>query len=356
MGPSLHYVGGQAVQADLLRRQWENDPDVQLKFIPIDPPFPLGIGWTNRVPVLRTIVREPLYLLKLWQELKDVDIAHVFSASYWSFLLAPAPALLLAWLRGKRTLVHYHSGEARDHLQRFRVARSFLARAGLLVVPSKYLADVFREFGLSAEVVPNIVDISGFSFRVRRPLRPHLLCTRGFHPYYCVDVVIRAFVEIQHEFPQARLDLVGSGPLESEVRALVQDLGLTGVNFAGVAARHEIGQFYNRADIFINGSRLDNMPVSILEAFASGTPVVSTDPEGMRYVIEDGCTGFLSPVGDAKALARNAIRLLRDSDLSSRIASNAYEHSKSYRWKEVRPRWLAIYDSLHKASRSSGHA
>lgn len=355
VAPSLHYVGGQAVQADLLRRQWENDPDVRLKFIPIDPEFPFGMGWTKRVPVLRTIVREPLYLLKLWQELKDVDIAHVFSASYWSFMLAPAPALLLAWLQGKRTLVHYHSGEARDHLRRFPVARSVLARAGLLVVPSKYLADVFGEFGFVPKVVPNIIDLSQFSYRVRRPLRPHLLCTRGFHPYYCVDLVIRAFAEIQREFSQARLDLVGSGPLESQLRGLVQELGLTGVNFTGVASRHEIGQFYNAADVFINGSRLDNMPVSILEAFASGTPIVSTDPEGMRYVVEDGCTGLLSPVGDAKALARNAIQLLRDSDLSSRIASNAYEHSKSYGWNEVRPQWLAIYGSLHKTSRTSGH-
>jgi len=56
--------------------------------------------------------------------------------------------------------------------------------------------------------------------------------------------------------------------------------------------RDEIGKYYDRADIFINASRLDNMPVSILEAFASGTPVVSTAPEGMRYLVEHGRTGL----------------------------------------------------------------
>jgi L-malate glycosyltransferase len=355
VAPSLDYVGGQAVQADLLRRQWENDPDVQVKFVPIDPNFPPGFAWLKRLPVLRTIIREPLYLLNLWRELKNVEIVHIFSASYWSFLLAPAPALFFAGVKRKKALVHYHSGEARDHLQRFRTARSFLGRAELLVVPSCYLAEVFGEFGFSAEVVPNIVDLSQFSFRVRRPLRPHLVCTRGFHTYYCVDVVIRAFVEIKREFPQARLDLVGSGPLEPQVRQLVEQLGLAGVTFPGVASRHEIGQFYNTADVFINASRLDNMPVSILEAFASGTPVVSTDPEGMRYVIDNERTGLLSPVGDAKALAHNAVRLLRDSDLSSRIALNAYEQSKSFRWDQVRPRWLAIYESLRQTNRASGY-
>src|SRR5437899_4357409 len=95
----------------------------------------------------------------------------------------------LACLRGKKTLINYRSGEARDHLRRFRTARPVLAGASGLVVPSRYLVDVFREFGLEASMVPNIVDLTQFSFRERNPVRPHLVCTRGFHPYYCLDVV-----------------------------------------------------------------------------------------------------------------------------------------------------------------------
>jgi glycosyltransferase involved in cell wall biosynthesis len=346
VAPSMRYVGGQSVQADLLLSNLRNDPAVEAVFIPIDPAFPLVLKWVEKIPFLRTLVREPFYLWTLWRGLKDADIAHIFSASYWSFLVAPAPAWLMARLVGTKTLIHYHSGEARDHLKRFRTARRILARADRLVVPSGYLVDVFREFGLRAEVVPNMVDLSQFSFRVREPIRPYLLCTRGFHPYYGVDVVVRAFAEVKRAFPEARLDLVGGGPVEAQIRSLVKQLKLTDVNFAGVASRDQIAGFYDQADLFINGSSLDNMPVSILESFASGMPVVSTAPEGMRYLVEHERTGLLSEPGDATALARNAIRILQDHGLSSRIACNARQECSRYCWTEIRKQWLEVYRSM----------
>ncbi len=343
---SSRYVGGQSVQAELLLEHWRNDPDVKAFSITIDPPLPGWLRWVESIPVLRTLVRQPIYLSTLWSGLKGADVAHIFSASYWSFLIAPTPALFLARALGKKTMIHYHSGEARDHLRRFRSAAPTLAKAGRLVVPSEYLADVFREFGLAAQVVPNFVDTAQFVFRARNPLRPHLVCTRGFHTYYRVDLVVRAFAEVQREFPNARLDLVGRGPQEDEIRSLVERLALHGVNFTGVASRQEIGRCYDAADIFINASVLDNMPVSILEAFAAGTPVVSSAPEGIRYLVENERTGLLSEPGDATGLAGNVIRLLRDTGLASRVAANAYEQSKRYRWCEVRQEWLDIYRSL----------
>jgi glycosyltransferase involved in cell wall biosynthesis len=347
---SLRYVGGQSVQADLLMSNWHGDREIDARLIAIDPPFPRGLKWVERIPGLRTILREPLYLLKLWRGLRDTDVAHIFSASYWSFLIAVAPAWLVARLRRMPVLLHYHSGEARDHLSRFRSAHSLLAKVDQIVVPSGYLVDVFREFGLPAKIVPNVADVERFSFRVRKPLRPHLICTRGFHAYYCIDVVLRAFAEVQREFEHARLDLVGGGPLEVEIRQLAAKMQIQGVNFAGVASREQIAKLYDSADVFLNASCLDNMPVSILEAFASGNPVVTTAPECMNYLVEHERTGLLSEVGNAQALAQNVIRLLRDPELSSRIALNAYRECERYRWRDVRQQWIDAYSSLTKES------
>jgi L-malate glycosyltransferase len=353
VAPSLRYVGGQSVQADLLLGHWQNDPDIDISFLAVDPPLPRALARAETIPGLRTILREPIYFWHLWRGLKDVDIAHIFSASYWSFLLAPAPAWLFARMKTRgsktrrvQTLINYHSGEARDHVLRFRSAKFVLSRVDKIVVPSGYLLDVFREFGLPAAIVPNIVDLSQFRYRERTPLRPHLVCTRGFSTYYSVDVVVRAFVEVKKEYPEARLDLVGNGPLEGDVRKLVADLDLTGVNFTGVVSHREIGKFYNQADIFINASWLDNMPVSIIEAFAAGTPVVTTSPECMPYLVQHERTGLLSSVGDEKALAANVIRLLRDPELAARLAENAHRESQHYTWEAVRGQWLNAYRGL----------
>ena len=343
---SSRYVGGQSVQAEWLTEHWRNDAEVEVTAIQIDPRFPQILRWAESIPVLRTLIRQPLYLWKLWRGQSDADVVHIFSASYWSFLLATAPALLMARLGGKSVVIHYHSGEARDHLRRSHPARALLRCADRLIVPSGYLVEVFREFGLDAEAVPNIVALSQFPFRVRRPLRPHLVCTRGFHPYYRVDLVVRAFAEVKQKYPHAKLDLVGAGPSEAEIRELVKQLGIRDVTFRGVASRRDIGKVYDEADIFINASDLDNMPVSILEAFATGLPVVTTAPEGMEYVVEDQMTGLLSPPGDSHALARNVLGLLGDPELASRIISSARTRSESYQWAAVRGQWLHIYRSL----------
>lgn len=346
VGPSLNYVGGQSVQLDLLLKRWAESSDLSPTFVPVDPSFPLGLRWVRHVPGLRTIVRTPFYLAGLWRGLRDTDIAHMFSASYSSFFIAPTPAWLIARLRGKKTLIHYHSGEARDHLRNSRLARSILKRIDRIVTPSAYLVDVFSEFGLKADPVPNIIDFSQFHYRERKPLRPHLVCTRGFHPYYCADVAVKAFALVLKDYPDATLDLVGGGPLESEIRKLVSDLTLTSVNFCGVASRDEIGKYYDRADIFINASRLDNMPVSVLEAYASGTPVVSTSPDGMNYLVHQERTGLLSPVGDSVALAASVTRLLHDSDLAARLIAGGLQQIDHYRWNLVSRQWLEIYRSM----------
>jgi len=346
VAPTLKWVGGQAVQADLLLRHWRGDPEVDCRFLAIDPPFPRALPWVSRIPFLRTILREPIYVWNLWRDLKNANVAHIFSASYSSFLVAPAPAWLIARLRGVKTLINYRSGEAPGHLRRSMTAVFVLSRTDRIAVPSGYLRDVFETFRLHTDVVPNIVDMSQFHFRPRATLRPHLVCTRGFHPYYCVDVVVRAFAEVKREFPDAHLDVVGTGPEESNIRELVRTLNLHNVNFTGVASREQIGHCYDQADIFINASRLDNMPVSIIEAFASGTPVVTTAPESIPYFVTHEKTGLLSEVGDFRALAQNVMRLLRDQPLSSRLITNAYEESKRYRWEAVREQWLQIYRSM----------
>ena len=343
---SLRYIGGQSVQADLLLRRWQHDPEVEARFVPIDPDLPRWLAWAGSIPFARTLLRMPIYLKKLWQAAGCVDVLHVFSASYWSFLVAPVPAWLIGRLRGKKVLINYHSGEARDHLQRWRTALPVLRRVDGIAVPSAFLVDVFREFGLSAQAVPNIVDGRGFNYRPRKPLRPLLVCTRGFHRYYSIDLVVRAFAEIKREFPEARLWLAGRGVLEPAIRALVDELNLTGVEFTGVVPYREIGRVYDQADIFINASWLDNLPLSILEAFAAGTPVVTTGPEGIRYLVEHERTGLLSEPGDWQDLARNVMRLVREPGLGLRLAEQAHEELRRYQWPAVREQWLAVYRSL----------
>src|SRR5690606_5418823 len=183
VAPSLDILGGQAVQAKRLLERLSAQPAVRVEFLPVNPRLPGPLRMLQRIKYVRTLVTETVYLATLLLRLPRIDVAHIFSASYFSFLLAPAPALLIARLFGKKTLLNYRSGEAEDHLSRWRrTALPVLRRADRIVVPSGYLVDVFARFGLEAEAIPNFVDFDLFRFRERDPLRPVFLANRNLEP------------------------------------------------------------------------------------------------------------------------------------------------------------------------------
>jgi L-malate glycosyltransferase len=136
VAPSLDILGGHSVQADRLLKGWAADPDVHAWLVPINPAPPALLQFATRVKYLRTLIVQSLYVPSLVRELARADVVHIFSASYWSFLLAPLPALVAARTLGVPAILNYHSGEADDHLARSRVAVRVLARADRCAVPS----------------------------------------------------------------------------------------------------------------------------------------------------------------------------------------------------------------------------
>lgn len=336
-------IGGQEVQADLLLRLWRDDPALHISHVAANLQLP---RWLDCIPYLRTIVRFPLYLAELVLGLREADVAHIFSAAFSSFLISTVPAFCVSRILGKKVLVNYRSGLAKKHLSASWIARRILQRADKVLVPSAYLVEVFREFHVMAQAIPNLVDLTLFSYRARDPLRPFLLCSRNLEPRYGIDLVLRAFSEVQKAFPEARLWVLGEGSQENAIRRLIAELNLTGVEMPGRVARENVGRFYDKADILVNASRVDNMPVSILEAFASGLPVVTTDAGGIPYIVRHEQTGLVSNTEDWRQLAANVIRLLHDSTLARRLTENAYQQSFTYHWGTVRQHWLRLYREL----------
>jgi glycosyltransferase involved in cell wall biosynthesis len=353
VAPSLRILGGQAVQADRLLQAWKNDPDVEAWLVPVNPVPPGPLRLATDVKYLRTLATEATYLSSLFRQLSRADVVHVFSASYTSFLLAPLPAMLAARALGKPVVLNYRSGEAPDHLQRSALARRAIRGADLNVVPSRFLVEVFAAFGIPATVVPNLLDLERFRFRRRAPFAPHLVSTRNFEPLYNIACTVRAFKLVQDRWPAATLTLVGAGPEEARLRQLVSQLGLNGVVFAGRVPPDTIAQHYARNDIYVQTPNIDNMPTSVIEAFASGLPVVSTDAGGVPAILRHGVHGLLAPIDDHQEVAAQVLRLLDDQQMAQGLVEAAYATCGACTWNAVRQLWLDAYDRVLPASRES---
>src|SRR5207245_6818726 len=134
------------------------------------------------------------------------------------FMLGPVPAIVAAKLMRKPVILHYHSGEADDHLSRWRRSvELFLRMVDEIVVPSAFLQRVFASHGYRTRVIPNLIDTSQFHYRERGSLQPRLLSVRNLESYYQVENTIIAFAQVKRQFPEATMNIVGFGIIEQGV-------------------------------------------------------------------------------------------------------------------------------------------
>lgn len=342
VAPSLEILGGQGIQARALV-EGLLDEGYDVSFVPINPHFPVGLQWIRRYPCVRTLLNEVLYLPSLLC-LRRADVAHIFSASYWSFLLSPVPAIVAGRLFGKRIVLNYRSGEAEDHLARWGVlVHPWLRLVDEIVVPSEYLRRVFAHHGYQARVIQNVVDTYRFRYRERVPLHPRLLSTRNLEPHYRVDSTLEAFAVLKTQYPEATLTVAGYGSEEGRLRQLADSLPVNGIRFMGRVERPAMPGLYEEADIFVNSSVVDNQPGSVLEAFAAGLPVVSTETGDIASMVRDGETGLIFRQGDPAAMAKAVASLLENPERALIMARRARQEVERHTWPHVRDDWAAVY-------------
>jgi glycosyltransferase involved in cell wall biosynthesis len=302
--------------------------------------------WIASIPVARALFRLIPYLFALWKLAGRCDLIHIMANSGWSWHLFAAPAIWIAKLRNRPSVVNYHGGEAENFLKKSSdtISRS-LRHSAALIVPSAFLEAVFSRFGLAAKVVPNTIDTGRFSnAEPQRTVRRQLLVSRNLEPIYDNETAIRAFAIVQQAFPDATLTIAGSGPQASQLAQLVADLGLNAcVRFTGRLDRDEMANAYREADISINPSLVDNMPISILEAMASGTPIVSTQVGGVPFVVEDGKTALLVPPGSPEAMAAAICKLMDDQALANLLVTNGLQEVQKYTWQKTWPLLANVY-------------
>jgi glycosyltransferase involved in cell wall biosynthesis len=279
---------------------------------------------------------------------RDVDVLLIQTFGGPSFVVEDAASWLGHWF-GKPMIFQLHGGAMPQFLQQHPWwGRRVLSRADQLVVPSAYLARALKEHNLHARIVPNIVDVASYPFRVRHQVRPRLMWMRAFHPIYHPEMAVRVLARLRAVMPEATLVMGGEEKgLGESTRQLAVALSVADairfVGFLDAAAKHREG---DSADIFLNTNRIDNQPVSVIEACAMGLPVVATAVGGVPDLLADGETGLLVPDGDDAAMAEAILRLLREPALSARLSVNGRELARRFAPECALAEWRGVLDEV----------
>lgn len=272
----------------------------------------------------------------------------------------------LATALGKRLglplVLHLHGGNLPDFMERHPGwSRRVLSRAAAMVAPSRYLVAAMERHGFAAQVIPNVIDLPADGFRARRVLAPKLFWMRSFHEIYNPLMALHAFARVRAAVPTATLVMAGPDKgLQAAARREAGRLGLAdAVRFPGFLDGNAKLREGEQADIFLTTNRIDNTPVSVLEACALGLPVVATAVGGVPDLLQHEQTALLAPDGDDEAMAAAVLRLLGDSSLAERLSVNGRRLAEPSLWPNVRPLWEQLFSTLPAPrfrSRAARHA
>lgn len=307
-------------------------------------------AWIESIKGIRALFRLIPYIFQLWDTAGKVQLFHIFANSGWSWHLFAAPAIWIGSARGIPVIVNYRGGEAEVFFERsYRLVKLSLFFVDRVIVPSGFLQSVFTKRNISTDIIPNIIDMERFSIGTKdKSVRQKtILVSRNLEKIYDNETAIRALKIVVAKLPDVRMIIAGSGPLKSELLSLAVKLGIEkNIEFVGRVENKDMNSLYARSDIMINPSLVDNMPISILEALASGVAVVSTNVGGVPYLVEHGKTALLVPPQQPEAMANAIITILGNSVLADGLVSEGYKLAERYTWVNVKARLWNTYLSV----------
>ena len=240
-------------------------------------------------------------------------------------------------------IVHFHGYDAsvtsvlEEHRETY--PRMFGSAAAIIAV-SRAMRRKLIELGAPEEKVhynPYGVDCDRFRGADPGAAPPLFVAVGRFTEKKAPQITIAAFAKVLNACPNARLRMIGEGPLLEHCKALANDLGISdAIAFLGAQDHSAVEREMQNARCFVQHSVVapsgdcEGTPVSILEAGASGLPVVSTLHAGIPDVVIEGQTGFLVNEGDSSGMANRMIQLAEQPQLARIMGSAAREHIRAH--------------------------
>jgi glycosyltransferase involved in cell wall biosynthesis len=306
-------------------------------------------GWLRGVHMLGVAITR-------W---RSYDLAVIDLYSGRAFIIGEVLSMALKALRRPFVFV-LRGGALPEYSARHpRRVKACLERAALVVAPSPYLLGEMPSFAQThfaqMQLIPNALDLTSYELRIRKSAKPRLIWLRSFHEIYNPALAPKAVALLVKEFPDIHLTMIGRDKGDGSLghtRAIASSLGVADrIDFVDGVPKSQVPMWLSRGDIFLNTTNVDNTPVSVLEAFACGLCVVSTNVGGVPYLLEHEQDALLVQRDDPKAMASAVRRLLLEPALAERLSRAGHEKAERFDWSLIMPQWESLFSMLTCHSR-----
>ncbi len=275
----------------------------------------------------------------------DLVLIDTYSSNAFFFALVAA---VVANLLGIKYVPIIHGGAFPARFQSSpKLCRFLFTRSVTNVTVSGYMSQVLNAEGLCYSEIPNFIRVSEYPYLHRSQTELRILFVRSLQHIYNPKLLLNAFLEIKEAHPKAKLCFVGPDKDGSilELSACVNEHGLQScVSFTGRLEKAEWISLSKEFDLFVNPTRVDNLPVSVIEAMALGFPVISTAVGGIPHLIEHELNGLL--FDGQKALVEAMVRLNTNPALTSKLSENARLTAEKYDVDRCERLWVQLIKRL----------
>jgi len=291
----------------------------------------------------------PLFMWRLFEcgfrEGRKCDVMHA------NWVLSGFVGVLLKALLRKPLILTVHGSDLnflpKSGLVR-KLAKLAFTSCDKIIAVSHGLENALLELGVHRKkivFIPNGVDIESFTPSNQPVSGRNVLWIGRMTQEKGLKYLIEAMVEIVKKMPDVRLILVGSGPLEKDMRDLTVRLGLGNhISFEGEQPHREVPNYLRRTRLLVFPSLSEGLPLAMLEALACGIPVVGSRVGGIAEVVTDGEIGILVQPGEPKELSEAVIKLCSQEKLLLKLRKNAINLiGEKYNLNIVARKTLEIY-------------
>ena len=274
---------------------------------------------------------------------KTYDIVLIDTYSTRNFYYALIAAKICNYL-DKPFILYLHGGNLQQRLASISVGNlGVLQKAEHVLAPSVYLKEKLDRYFSTIQVIPNSIHLEQYKFLKRLKIEPKIIWVRALAEIYDPFKVLRVAELLQKTYPNYEILMVGPDKEGLKDRLQLEiDKKHLNIKLAGRLSKEEWIATAENYDIFLNTSKVDNTPVSVIEAMALGLPIVSSRAGGIPYLLEHGETALLVLDTHESDYAINIERMIKYPEMALNLAENARKEAESYDWEQVKHKWLEL--------------
>ena len=290
------------------------------------------------------ILKRFLLFFRSSKSIKNADFIHIHCCSNFGGFFPAIIGITLGKFYRKKIILTYHGGDAENFISKNKnIVLFYLKKVDKIVVLSNFLEKVFLKFNLKSIVIPNIKEISAQGSKNKITINPHFISTRALEKLYNIEVILKAFLEVKRIYPKATLTILGSGSDKDNLMNFCSKNKLSDVDFVGKVPNFEVNKYLAKNDILLSAPKIDNFPISLLEAFENESLVISSNVGGVPNLIDNYENGLLFENESVIALVNMIKFALENQTESLKMIKNARFGLEKYSWKMNSEIFINLY-------------